>query len=513
MKQLKTFYSVGVLIGLSLVAPIPNISMAQSPTQTPDPSAVIYYFSSEEKGFVVESFDGELHQILTNYDLPMGKEIAGPGWSSSGKWFAWASNPVGLPYLMDSEINIFNREGGKGSISTDGTTLLIEWSPVDDLLLVVSIDTEAYIKYAIYNPELDTFAFEIGIQLTGNYSPPFLNYFANWSPNGEYISVGFPDLTQNASLINMKIVSKNGLLIKETAIGCRQSIYDPCLDALWWTDDRVAYIDAQSDQIVVEDLKTEVIWQIPIPSRDINQIFWDSEGKFAIIKVGNAYDINDDSQVVWELSTTDEAIIPLAVDSRASFYGWSPDAGEAAFVVENRLLILESTSLEIQEISLPIESSRIASLKWVDNQTLLIYIYELNLREGPALLRELILYSTQTEEMKQIAFDSPDLPKGSVSPQQLYTFSFDDSSCFLACVTDLKTGVTSVIASNSSTSEIRLINDVQWHPTENWFFLLSRDDDGIGQIVVSNQDGSVVRGLDVQCNGSFACYGWMPPIS
>ncbi|KAB2854966.1 MAG: hypothetical protein F9K46_16235, partial [Anaerolineae bacterium] len=253
MAKRKTGYVIGVLfcLGLllttllSLVAPTPNISTAQSPTRTPASSAAIYFFSREEKGFVVESFDGEQHQILANYELPVGKEIAGPGWSSSGKWFAWTTNPVGLPYLMDSEINIFNREGDKDSISTGGTTLLIEWSPVDDLLLVVSMDTEGYIKYFIYNPETKAFIFETVIQLTGNYSHPFLNYFANWSPNGEYIGIGFPDSTQSSSLINIKIVSKNGLLVKETAIGCRQAIYYPCLDALWWIDDRVAYIDAQ----------------------------------------------------------------------------------------------------------------------------------------------------------------------------------------------------------------------------------------------------------------------------
>lgn len=520
MAKHKTGYVVGVVFCLSLAltallsltAPVPNISMAQSPTRTPDPSAAIYYFSREEKGFVVESFDGELHQILASYDLSVGKEIAGPGWSLSGKWFAWTTNPIGLPYLMDNEIYILNREGDNvEQTSTNGTTLLIEWSPTDDLLLLVSQDIEGYIKYFIYDPAAKAFTFESSILLTGNYSPPFLSYFANWSPNGQYIAIGFPGPTQDSSLINMKIVSKNGLLLKETAIGCRQAIYYPCLDALWWSDDRVAYIDAQSDQIVVEDLKTEAIWQIPIPSRDINQIFWDSEGKFAVIKVGNAYDRNDDSQAVWELSMGAENIIPIAINPRAAFYGWSPSSSQAAFVIENHLLLLESASSTVEEITLDAARGDIVSPKWIDSQTLLLYVYKLNLANP--LLRGLYLYSTKTGELNQIAFDSPDLPEGGISSHQLYSFSFDKTSCFLACVSDLKTGITSVIAPNSSTTEIDLINAIEWHPTENWFFLIERNDEGISQLVLANQDGSVVRGLYVQCNDSLACYGWMPPTS
>lgn len=506
MRRRKIFYGANllILVSLSLAALLtmppaaPNSSAAQSPPP------MIYYFSEADNGLIVEAADGSQRQILAPYDLPADKDMVGPGWSPSGQWFAWTTAPIGLPYLMDNNIHLINRAGGDViQISTNGTTLVMEWSPIDDLLLLLSQDTEGHLSYFLYNPESEIFTFEVTLPVIETSSPPFLNYFASWSPNGEFIEIGFP-----ASVgVNVRIVSKNGRLIKEMLVGCKQAIYYPCYDAIWWMGNQIAYIEVESNHIVVENFLTGEVKQIPIPSANIRQMFWDAAGKFAIIAVGNAYSIDDGSQATWSLSTANQTVIPLPLDPHTAFYEWSPDGNQAVFNLENQLLLLESDNAVLEEVLLPIEGNRFASPEWIDNQAILIYVYE-NAPDFP--LQELFLYETATHELNQLGYDSLVLPPENA--HRLYLFSFDAPTCFLACITELKTGITTIIEPNSSTTEINFINAVYWHPIEKWLFLFERTDDGIRQIVVANQDGSVVRGLETRCNISVACYGWMPSI-
>ncbi len=99
----------------------------------------LYYFSDKLKAFVIERADGTdtrllgagLMKLTTQGEVdPFGFWVSGPGWSPSGKWFAWTT----------AQANNYNQSGDKPYIiSADGThrvTLLdnlenaqISWAP------------------------------------------------------------------------------------------------------------------------------------------------------------------------------------------------------------------------------------------------------------------------------------------------------------------------------------------------------------------------------------------------
>jgi hypothetical protein len=83
----------------------------------------LYYYSREQSAFIVERADGNDRKILAHYE-PKGSDVAigGPGWSPSGKWFAWGE---GIPGFGSGEeifdVFVASRDGNDTrEVSTGG---------------------------------------------------------------------------------------------------------------------------------------------------------------------------------------------------------------------------------------------------------------------------------------------------------------------------------------------------------------------------------------------------------
>jgi hypothetical protein len=84
-----------------------------------DDSPLIYYYSQDDAAFIIETAEGANREILANFTLREHRQIAGPGWSPSGQWFAWfESSPSVAPsngYVIrrgsEDYISVFDSEG------------------------------------------------------------------------------------------------------------------------------------------------------------------------------------------------------------------------------------------------------------------------------------------------------------------------------------------------------------------------------------------------------------------
>ncbi len=164
----------------------------------------LYYFIVRKGVFITERADGTDRRILTSFQLPSPINAAGdgylvgPGWSSSGNWFAWShrlSNGI-----SSTDAYIFSRDSNSQQhiIETNPDResyrqLMIaqmRWHPTRDLLLIymriyASDYGEEYIR--IYDPNLNQFIAVIDLYATVGYIQNVDNVF--WSDDGQYITM------------------------------------------------------------------------------------------------------------------------------------------------------------------------------------------------------------------------------------------------------------------------------------------------------------------------------------
>ena len=146
--MMRTWVQVGlcVLLVCGTLAVGPVAAQGDGDSDTP----YIYYYSYAHNAFVIERADGTDTRLLGEglMTLDEGAEsihVAGPGWSPSGKWFAWTESQVyaaGAPWSGYAPY----------VLSADGTQRLIlpdtlrdaqlAWSKNEDVLFVVSHQTE-----------------------------------------------------------------------------------------------------------------------------------------------------------------------------------------------------------------------------------------------------------------------------------------------------------------------------------------------------------------------------------
>lgn len=125
-----------------LCAPTFVVRSASQPQDAP----YIYYYSDRLNAFVIERADGTDKHLLGDSIMPpvqkpaFGYYIEGPGWSPSGRWFAWTGsmvqygNATGLrPYTVSTS----NRPL---SVLQDFDNAKIAWHSKTDKLLIASQD-------------------------------------------------------------------------------------------------------------------------------------------------------------------------------------------------------------------------------------------------------------------------------------------------------------------------------------------------------------------------------------
>src|SRR5262249_49898949 len=146
-----------------------------------------------QSAFIIERGDGTESRVLTHYTLPDGFDIIrGPGWSPSGRWFAWSPAIAGAGTFASQLVTVISRDGqhifpileGKGPVDD------LSWSPVDDLLMVQLHRVDGTFEMFIFDP---TAGKVLVSEATVNGS--YVSYDpVIWLPDGRFMeSVSNPD--------------------------------------------------------------------------------------------------------------------------------------------------------------------------------------------------------------------------------------------------------------------------------------------------------------------------------
>ncbi len=181
---------VVVMVGAMQAATIrPSVVNGQAGGENSD-APYLYYFSNDLNAWVIERADGTDRRLLGQGLMPDElDEVYGPGWSPTGKWFAWQGTkrsflgPEPTPHAW--------------IVSADGQTLAAEftdvaemhWSPTEDLLFLVQTNglfyhrlEMVYARYSLFDPNTGTIIASVST-VTSDYDrwPRLV-----WTPDGQY---------------------------------------------------------------------------------------------------------------------------------------------------------------------------------------------------------------------------------------------------------------------------------------------------------------------------------------
>ncbi len=487
--------------------------------QTTQAAPYLYYFSDKQKAFVIERADGTdtrllgagLMTLTTSDDIaPFAFQISGPGWSPSGKWFAWTA----------AQVSYSNQSGDKPYIiSADGThrvTVLdnldnarIFWAPHYDRLLVVSQvhgDKEytqtLHTFIALVNPTTNTLTV-----LKNEFS---IDYYNTLYPNITWTSQGTGVIEYNASSPDSLTVTRKEF----TVVDSTGQVRDKTFDHVLLSDDygltpivsvtgNIAY--TRADTLVVENVITGQAHSLSRPTSKSLSIRWSPDGRYGLLLGDGVWLIEPEANTLRLIQK--KYVLPNWTDQKPRPI-WAPDSKQALFISSEKLYHLSADTDQLTTLDIN-ASDNTSDLMWrwtADSQALLgsisgdadkhYFVYKYDQKNG-------ITQQIDLGDKVNAPFD--------VSTEGRYIAYMADG----AVIYDTQNGNTRPIRPDANSYRSIDDGEVAWGSSSDWFLIF---DDAIvasggyfRYLDVTRADGFGRRDLSYAVEPTANTFNWLPP--
>lgn len=475
----------------------------------------LYYYSGYYHALVVERADGTDSRLLGEGLIPQSPHDLATGllWSPSGEWLAWAvytgSGPI-MSYRDPVKAYALSVDGQRRLTTLESLEAIenIQWSPTEDLLLVVGYVHYESLYYKtsplqiwMIDPERDNVVVQVEQSPPPVFNPEMGYIDAYWTPDGQQVVVTFYDETDNyVGGIRTIIVDRQG--------HSRQTFFDGPLfygrqaKRLFNDVGLTLTNDPATSHLVVHDLLLEEEWHVPTALRPIEAVEW-----------------HEAVRGLW-VTTRDPACHPT--QASCTFALWQVRNGHTDLVVDD--IVRLSPFIRIEngtQIRYVITAQR--RVVQVDAQGRVNHL--------PVQLPEEVLGSDVFWRWAAgylgvgIGPDDQwwgyDLATGRAfsldnQPGEPRQFSVDGRYMAYmsegAILYDTQTDETLRFSPDSHSDGTAADGLIVWHPTQNWFFTyddstVSGGGSGTNWIGVASADGRVRRELTL---GYVSWAGWLP---
>ncbi len=492
-----------------------NLSIAQDNTINP----LLYYYSTEQQAFVIETALGDKHSKLIDFRLCSDCWIIGSGWSVSGKWFVWGTELIPTPALPDDNEQVYltNADGTEviSLTSSNQRSRNPLWSPVSDLLLY-----EVYNVGEIMPSQFIVFDVSANEQIwTWDLNQDLLTD-VDWLPSGDIVIYSSRrDMTDQASMI---VYSLDEDLFYERNIRVNWQAGGVSCNPIWSEENEVIYINS-NDELIFENSEQELFTITAVTNTNILSANWSPDSNYAIVYTSDectqsfsvtasAWVVSWENDFVTELSN-DALFIPND-SSRTITSNWSPNSKywSGIFVRNDDLyeqLILNIDTLSfatIQEFSTPVYPFTIEDsiALWKSNSDIIYFTQQNN-------EINIFIYHTQNGSSDDVvnltgAINSPNL-----SPDGTRIAFGNFETCNGVCVVDIENNIIHEITTYFGENDVlERAEEVIWHSSGSWFFILGRPVSSTRSINIGSIDGNVrsIAGRFIISEQS--AFGWMP---
>ena len=488
---------------------------AHTKSQESSQTTTIYYYSTVTSSIIISNVDGSEQRILADYTLPESCfnydscNISGPGFSPTLLWFSWTSDNNAAYPSVDTQGYVINAHTGEQFelLNGRGGISQLSWSPVEDALLIGSVDLETGNKtYHIWTANTTRELFNLSEKA-----------IVDWTPNGQLVVY---DLIDDSEMMNFTIADISGEALLEREI---RNIWDEsqsfaCEPA--WSDNGTQMYINSSDQLSIINYVSSQEQSFDFRDDYLIRVDWNSEHTYALVYSSNTCTpiLRDMVTNLWLVSLEDQnltllsdsAIPPLA--SRDN-NGWSQTDEHFSYVeatdTERIIVVVALPSFVSQEIHL--DSPQNASFRpeqayWLESE-------------------QLAFYGLSTTESQAIHTFDPVADTISVLIEGEFVrgnFAFSSSENLIAfdnivvcngvCIFDIDRNeyFSFEFLQNLQSSGSGSVDQLLWHPTEDILFVTGSR---IGRNVELNLidfETMSHRAIDGWFVLSPASFGWVP---
>ncbi len=466
---------------------------------------------------VIERADGTDSRVLAAGVMPNEYQIVGgPGWSPSGRWFAWTSGT----YSASGEL--FNGPR-PWLISSDGKVRFplieqiqfaseIAWSPTEDLLLIGDGNT-----IYLFDPTNGKFLAQSNLNALPTGSISILDLL--WSSNGAYATFDYESFDEKTKIeaTHVGMVYKDGTIIDRIVGSGDVDGYSGI--ATWNSPSEWTAWKILPDMLHLENLITGDVFGTPLFGQVIEDVEWRDDGRYAIVCTLPS-DNTTGLEKAWLLSTRDRSLqfigdSKLGVCSQPVYYKnlskyWSHDNEWAVvYSAQPTLYIVNLINFKVFKVSVPdLDTSGVdfdKTFAWIEaagypTPSFRYYhgVYRLDPVSGQLI----------TVAPANIYQPSPDghYLASDVSAPMLDMFGFTIGRLN---VRDRYTGKIAQMIPYGGERPYDT-HSVEWHPTQPWLIVedgeyLSGGGRWYPAYRVASADGKIQRELTKQ-----AMIGWMP---
>jgi hypothetical protein len=471
-------------------------------TQAQSDIPYIYYYSVDQSAFIIERADGADSRVFARYAVPCDQcNVTGPGWSRSGNWFAWRAEAI--EFFPSSEVFILNRTNGK-VVSLDLVVYPqhLSWSPIDDILLLDGWNERPTVQMVyVYDANNDRMITSFsGTEVTDD--PDGQNFSkVQWTPDGRV------QLLYNGIL---KIVSLDALdspqiIEVQTRIDLAWRHRDNQLPH-WFEDGRVAYVNRDRTQLVIENLEDETRYRIALPDGELFFIDWSPDENYAFVHISRV-----DEFELWLLSLPDESVslinprmewISIRLDEPFAS-AWNGNDYGAYVSEEGKLFLLSLPSSTITEIRTngvdpfqPLVWSEDGNKLFFVTEDQWIYEFDLETREAN------VLDSPNDSRRRWIEYNAP-------MRRQILPVSILPDGYILDTASQTSIRIR-LLDPDEARIDTYSAEEFIWHPDQDWLFLIYEDAASPYRFVtITNVNATANREIAL-CTLNASCFGWLP---
>ncbi|MCI0714038.1 MAG: hypothetical protein L0154_28035 [Chloroflexi bacterium] len=519
-----------LLIAIILTSFLNNNHMSLAQPEIPD----IWYFSHNNQAFIIERADGEFTRILATHKKAKNGDYAVAGWSSSGRWFAWSTEPSSdLPEIPVA--TVVSRDGNKLITLVDATLgkplTHLQWSPADDFLLVSqrfypnyisdindASPEEVHRRNFVYDPDSEQIIVEFPSRLE----------HGTWLDDGQHIlfEESTIDSAKNWQLFEINAdVGTPKLQIKREA---------ECLSR----NQQVFVVDSflihntcgKSMEVINPSTMETMLFEAPGTS--ICHVDWNESQDNGILYFAQSRDIlaayflsleTKRFEFIAEVSASANVRARNVGPLSASKSNWSPDNAAVAILNDSSTITLlfpndgHTQQVELADID---DTMELQFYTWHPYGNRLLMSGTTSHGEKSAIYE----YNIETNEFSLITEKEQEYAP-------YYHLSFSADTNYFAY-----TNLDHVVILNESYQQLETLGVVQgynwfntdwdgesappfvflgvsWHESQNWFFMETAWDYGLNRHVnVANTTGNSQRELQ-EIYLPKDSYGWLPPLS
>jgi len=354
------------VLRILLIVIILPVFLAPDPRQPASDAPYIYYYADKLNSFVVERADGTETRLLGKGLTKTDKEFAltGPGWSPSGRWFAWRSleSSLGGSILATYAYSVHIGTDKRLTVLDKLPGARLVWSPTKDILFVVSASFEkpkpipeessasgnSRLELAVIDADVDQIIYsetysEHGKPRLKLYNPDYVEADVQWINDYEIV-VSYDWYP----LISEEYADGGTPYLRLIDLRTHTSRLISAEERLSPVSSKGDVLVKKSGELFLYNISTDTMRSIGDTPLELKAVIWSLDGRYALLNTGKIETINVATGIRKVLLEKGDVTVPYPDMTRKT--SWSANSNHALLTDDTSFYHFDARTDDLEKL-------------------------------------------------------------------------------------------------------------------------------------------------------------------